>query len=265
MNKDSLFDLGTILNLKKPLAFFDLETTDIKRETAKIVEIAIIKINPDQSQKEYRKLINPGMPIPPQASSVHGIYDADVAQAPLFGEVASEIYDILFDCDLAGFNSNQFDIPILMIELERSGYTLNIEDRNFIDVLKLFHLLAPRNLTAAYKYFCNKELTNAHSALADVQATYEVFMAQVKNFDTIPNNMQELHKLCNSHQLIDPYGRFHRDEEGDIAFSFGQYRNMKIKEVFEKNPKYIQWVQRQNFPQTSLHILNQELQRLSNF
>ncbi|HKK38770.1 MAG TPA: 3'-5' exonuclease, partial [Cryomorphaceae bacterium] len=231
------------LNLKKPLAFFDLETTGTNVASDRIVEIAILKVFPDgriekrpDNEKE-RFLINPQMPIPIETSMIHGIYDEDVKDAPSFADVADKIFKFLFDCDLAGFNSNKFDVPILAEEFLRCGIDFSIEDRNLIDVQNIFHLMEQRTLKAGYKFYTGKELNNAHEAMADVEATYDVFLAQIERYKdveiedrdgrkTIPvvNDMDKLHVVSQRHRNVDFLGRFVYNDENVECFNFGKHK-----------------------------------------
>jgi len=181
------------LKLEKPLAFLDLETTGVNVSKDKIVEIAIIKINPDSSKEEYNKRINPEIPIPIETSEIHGIYDFDVINSPNFKAVSIEIEDFIKGCDLGGFNSNKFDIPLLVEEFYRCNIDIKIEERKLIDVQNIFHKMEQRTLVAAYRFYCNKDLTNAHSALADTAATLDVFMAQLEKYESLENNIDFLH------------------------------------------------------------------------
>ena len=258
-NIEDLFNLNNTLQLQKPLAFFDLETTSAARETARIVEIAILKINPDGSREEFISRVNPEEPIPAESSAIHGIFDEDVKECPTFSMLLDQIDEFLQGCDLAGFNSNRFDIPILMIEYLRSGREFSLENRNLIDVLTLYRMLSPRNLTAAYREFCGKELENAHSALADIRATYEILVAQVARFDSVPGNSQELHEICGAHKIIDPYGKLKLNERGELCFAFGKHRDESIRQVLQTNRGYIQWFLSANFPEFVQNLLRKEL------
>ena len=183
------------LNLKNPLAFFDLETTGVNTIKDRIVEISIIKIMPNGDEKTYTKRINPTIPIPKQASEVHGIYDDDVKNQPTFKEVAKEIARFIEGCDLAGFNSNKFDIPLLAEEFLRAGVDIDLRKRKFIDVQTTFHKMEQRTLSAAYKFYCNKDLNNAHSAEADTRATYEILKAQIEKYNELENSVEFLSKF----------------------------------------------------------------------
>src|SRR5699024_9550619 len=204
------------LSLKRPIAFFDIESTGVNVSSDRIVEIAIIKVNPDQSEEVLIKRINPGIPIPLESSLIHGIYDEDIKDEPSFKEVATEVAAFLGDSDLAGYNSNKFDVPLLMEEFLRAGVEFDIEGRSLVDVQNIFHLMEQRTLKAAYKFYCEKDLKNAHSAEADVRATYEVLKAQIEKYDgadfedkqgvvsqPVVNDVEKLHSFSKMYDTVD--------------------------------------------------------------
>lgn len=238
---------GFKLNLKRPLAFFDLETTGVDVAKDRIVEIGIIRINLDNTEDTLTMRINPTVPIPPEASLIHGIYDEDVITAPKFSEVAQQVFDFMNPCDFAGFNSNHFDIPVLLEEFMRAGIALDIESRNLIDVFKIYVLFEKRDLASAYKFYCNKVITNAHSAEADIRATYEVLQAQLQRYDELKNDMRALHELSNKEILIDSGKRFVY-QNGRPVFNFGKHKGKAIEQVFREEPSYYQWMQNGDFP-----------------
>ncbi len=266
------------LNLKRPLAFFDLETTgtDIARD--RIVEIAIVKVMPDgtvhtwpaQKGKEHRLLINPGMPIPLEASLVHGIYDDDVKDAPTFEAFAPKLFKYLFDCDLGGFNSNRFDIPILAEEFLRAGVDFSLEGRNLVDVQVIFHLMEQRNLKAAYKFYCDKNLEDAHEALPDAMATYEVFVAmldkyahtqledaQGNTYYPVVNDMEVIHQLSERKKKLDMAGQIILDDQGRAVFNFGKYKNVPVDEVLQRDSGYFGWMMGADFPLYTKKVLKE--------
>lgn len=262
------------LNLKKPLAFFDLETTGVNVASDRIVEIAILKVLPDgriekrPSSENQRFLINPEMPIPLETSLIHGIYDEDVKDAPTFADVADKIFKFLFDCDLAGFNSNKFDVPILAEEFLRCGIDFSIEDRNLIDVQNIFHMMEQRTLKAGYKFYTGKELTNAHEAMADVEATYDVFLAQIEKYKDVEhegrdgkksvpivNDMEKLHVVSRRHHNVDFLGRFIYNDENVACFNFGKHKGKPVTEVLRTEPGYYGWMMNGDFPLYTKKVL----------
>lgn len=250
-----------ILNLKRPLAFFDLETTGVNIASDRIVEISILKAMPDGSELVKTKRVNPEMPIPLASSLIHGIYDEDVKDAPTFKEIGNEIAQFLENTDLAGYNSNKFDIPVLMEEFLRAGVDFDIEKRKFVDVQNIFHQMEQRTLKAAYKFYCDKTLKNAHSAEADVKATYEVLLAQVERYEgvewedkggnkSIPvkNDIDALHQFTNLSRPVDFAGRIVYDENGIEVFSFGKHKGRSVGDVFKMEPSYYSWMMQGDFP-----------------
>lgn len=248
------------LNLKTPLAFFDLETTGINIVRDRIVEISILKIYPNGTKESKTELVNPGMPIPAESSMIHGIYDKDVAGAPSFKDQATVIHEFLEGCDLAGFNILKFDIPMLIEEFLRAGKNFNISKRKLIDAQKIFHLMEKRNLAAAYKFYCQAEMENAHSAEADTAATYEVFKKQIEKYDgmevqdmkgnvlgTITNNMENVHNIT-FQNMVDLAGRIVFNDDGVEVFNFGKHKGKKVIDVLKKEPMYYDWIQKSEFP-----------------
>lgn len=248
------------LNLKKPLAFFDLETTGVNIVRDRIIEISILKahVNGKTEVKTYR--INPEMPIPLEASMIHGIYDEDLKGCPTFKEVAKTIAAFLEGCDLAGFNSNRFDVPLLVEEFLRAGVDIEMKNRRLVDVQRIFHLMEPRNLAAAYKFYCGKELVDAHSAEADTLATYEILNAQVERYagvqikgeggqmiEPVVNDIAKLHALTAT-RMVDYAGRMAYDANGDIVFNFGKHSGKKVLDVLKNEPSYFEWMLKGDFP-----------------
>ncbi len=236
------------LNLKKPLVFFDLETTGVDICKDRIVEICYIKVFPDGSDKEYTRRINPGMHIPEEASAVHGIYDEDVKDAPLFKDVAKEIAADFEGCDVAGFNSNRFDLPLLAEEFLRAQVDIDLTRHCAIDVQVLYHKREPRTLSAAHKFYCGTEFDNAHSALADTRATYEVLKAQLDYYSDMENSVEALSKESSFTRNVDFAGRFVYDDAGREVFNFGKYKGYPVSEVLRRDPSYYGWMMNGDFP-----------------
>lgn len=258
------------LNLNKPLAFFDLETTGISVGSDRIVEIAIIRVNQDNTTDSLTKRINPTIPIPLFSSKIHGIYDKDVADCPTFKELAPQLSKFLENCDLAGFNSNKFDVPILVEEFLRAEIDFDFKNRKLIDVQNIFHMMEPRNLTAAYKFYCDKKLENAHSAEADTMATYEIFKAQLERYQNteleddkgnkykpVQNDMNILSALTARTKNADLAGRIVFNDKGIEVFNFGKHKDKPVKEVFEKEPSYYSWMMQGDFPLYTKKIITQ--------
>ncbi|HOK38511.1 MAG TPA: 3'-5' exonuclease [Bacteroidales bacterium] len=236
------------IDLKKPIVFFDLETTGINPATDRIVEISILKVWPNgkQDSKTYR--INPEMPIPPRATEVHGISDEDVKNAPTFKMIAAEIVNILSDADIAGYNCNKFDIPLLAEEFIRSDVEFDFKKRNIVDVMVIFMKKEPRNLEAAYKFYCNKELENAHSANADTLATFEVFAKQLEKYQDLGSDISQISEFSSHSDYVDFAGRLIYDEDKNVIVNFGKYKGLKLYDVFAKDSSYYDWVQKGEFP-----------------
>lgn len=250
------------LNLKRPLAFFDLETTGIDFVKDRIVEMSVLRVNPDGSQliKTYR--INPTIPIPVESSLVHGIYDEDVATSPTFKEIAREIFDLMNPCDLAGFNSNKFDVPLLLEEFIRVDLNFSIDDRALIDVHRIYMHFEKRNLETAYQFYCNKTLENAHSAEADTKATYEVFMAQLDKYaPELKRDVQFLHDFTNEERFLDSGRRF-VFSGGKALFNFGKYKGRPVDEVLRTDPGYYNWMMQGDFAQHTKRVLTEIKDRL---
>jgi DNA polymerase-3 subunit epsilon len=264
------------LNLKRPLVFLDLETTGTNVASDRIVELALVKVmpdgstvtRPDQTDGSARYLVNPQMPIPKETSLVHGIYDEDVADAPTFESIAPKLFKFLHGCDLAGFNSNKFDLPLLAEEFLRVGIDFSLDDRNIIDVQVLFHLMEQRTLRAGYTFYTGKTLDNAHEALADTIATYEVFVEQVKRYQgqpvydlrgnllaTFDNDMEVLHQVSQRHRPADLMGRMVYDDEGVVVFNFGKYKGKSVQEVLKNDPGYYGWMMQGDFPLYTKKVL----------
>lgn len=237
-----------MLQLNKPLAFIDLETTGINLGTDRIVEIAIVKILTDGTRIVKRKLINPGMPIPKASSDVHGITDEMVKDAPTFRQVAQELKQMLDGCDFAGYNSNRFDIPLLMEEFLRAQVDFDMKNRKLLDVQNIFHKMEPRTLSAAYRFYCNKTLDGAHSAEVDASATYEILEAQLEKYKELGTTVESVLKVMGEDQVVDFARRFVM-ENGVEVFNFGKYKGKPVADVLKAEPQYYDWMMKGDFPQ----------------
>ncbi|HOZ69751.1 MAG TPA: exonuclease domain-containing protein [Chitinophagaceae bacterium] len=237
-----------MLQLKKPLAFIDLETTGINLGTDRIVEIAIVKILTDGTRSVKRKLINPGIPIPKASSDIHGITDEMVKDAPLFKQVAQELKQMLDGCDFAGYNSNRFDIPLLMEEFLRAQVDFDMKNRKLLDVQNIFHKMEPRTLGAAYRFYCNKTLDGAHSAEVDASATHEILEAQIEKYAELGNTLDSILKVIGEDQVVDFARRFVM-ENGIEVFNFGKYKGRPVADVLKTEPQYYDWMMKGDFPQ----------------
>jgi DNA polymerase-3 subunit epsilon len=237
-----------MLQLTRPIAFIDLETTGVSLSTDRIVEIAVIKLLPDGSRQVKRKLLNPQMPIPKVTSDIHGITDEMVKDAPTFKQAANEIKVFIEGCDLGGYNSNRFDIPILMEEFLRVGIDVDLSKRKMVDVQHIFYTMEPRTLTAAYKFFCEKELVDAHSAEADVSATIDVFLAQLKKYENLGNTVESVLSAIGEEKIVDYARRFSFDDKGTEIFNFGKFKGRSVAEVLKAEPQYYDWMMRGDFP-----------------
>ena len=246
------------LNLKNPLVFFDLETTGINITTDRIVELCYIKVYPNGNEESKSMRINPEMHIPEASSAIHGIYDQDVADCPTFKPVAQDVANTIEGCDLAGFNSNRFDIPMLAEEFLRADINIDMTRRKFIDVQNIYHKLEKRTLSAAYKFYCGKDLENAHSALADTQATYEVLKAQLDKYpNDLQNDMQFLADFSKMSDNVDFAGRIVYNQERVEVFNFGKYKGMPVVEVLKKDPGYYGWIMQGDFTRNTKQVLTQ--------
>ena len=266
------------LNLKKPLVVFDLETTGTQVGVDRIVEIAMIKLEvsgtvvhkPEKSGAENRILVNPEMPIPIEASLVHGVYDKDVEGKYTFAQIAPGLSKFLEGCDLGGYNSNRFDVPMLAEEFLRVGVEFCIEGRNLIDVQNIFHKMEQRTLKAAYKFYCDKNLDGAHEAMPDTSATLEILVEQLNRYKSItfedshggvvgpvPQEMDELHKFCQRSKNADLAGRLVFNDDGEVVFNFGKHRGRSVKDLLEKEPGYYGWMINGDFPRYTLRVLKQ--------
>ena len=243
------------LNLRRPIAFIDLETTGINVSSDRIVEISVLKINPNGIEEWMISRINPEMPIPPKSTEIHGITDADVANAPKFREIAKNLATFLEGSDLAGFNAIKFDIPVLAEEFLRVNIDFNFLKRKYVDVQVIFHKKEQRTLTAAYKFYCGRELENAHSSKADTQATYEVLQAQLDMYEDLENDVEKLADFSSYNNLVDFAGRIIYDENGVEVFNFGKHKGKAVEEVFRDDPSYYSWMMNGDFPLYTKKIL----------
>ncbi|MCD8261612.1 MAG: 3'-5' exonuclease [Bacteroides sp.] len=235
------------LNLKNPLVFFDLETTGTNVNTDRIVEICYLKIHPNGNEESKTLRINPEMPIPEETSRIHGIYDEDVVNCPTFKEVAKNIARDIEGCDLAGFNSNRFDIPVLAEEFLRAGVDIDMTRRKFVDVQVIFHKCEQRTLSAAYKFYCGRSLEDAHTAEADTKATYEVLQAQLDRYPELKNDVAYLSEFSSFNRNVDFAGRMVYDDKGVEVFNFGKYKGLCVTEVLKKDPGYYSWILNSEF------------------
>lgn len=243
------------LNLKRPLVFFDLETTGINITNDRIVELSYIKVMPDGSEIRKTVRVNPGMHIPESATAIHHITDDDVKDKPLFKQVAKQLANDFEGCDFAGFNSNRFDIPLLVEEFLRAGVNFDISKRKFIDIQTIFHKMEQRTLTAAYKFYCNKDLDNAHSANADTEATYEVLQAQLDRYPSLENDVDFLAKYSSQNRNVDLAGRIILNDNNVEVFNFGKYKGQPVVDVLKKDCGYFGWMMQGDFPQNTKNVL----------
>lgn len=244
------------LNLKNPIIFFDLETTGLDIAKDRIVELCYIRIEPNGNEEAKSMRINPEMHIPEEASNVHGIKDEDVKECPTFKQIAKTLWQTFEGCDLAGYNSNRFDVPMLVEEFMRAGVDVDLSKRKLVDVQNIYHKLERRTLVAAYKYYCGKDLENAHSALADTQATYEVLKAQLDKYpEELQNDIQFLADYSKMSNNIDFAGRFVYDENGTEVVNFGKYKGKPVKDVLQKDPGYYGWIMQSDFTMNTKQVL----------
>jgi len=243
------------LNLKRPLAFFDLETTGINTASDRIVEISILKVYPDGKEEEMTMRVNPTITIPSKASEVHGIYDSDVADKPTFAQIASNIAAFIKDCDIAGYNSNKFDIPLLAEEFLRAGINFDFTKRKMIDVQTIYHKKEQRTLSAAYQFYCNKNLENAHSAQADTKATYEVLISQLQKYTDLQGDVDFLSEYSTQMKFVDFAGRIIYDENNTEVFNFGKYKGKAVEQVFQTDPGYYSWIMNGDFTLNTKQVL----------
>ncbi len=236
------------LNLKNPLLFFDLETTGINIVKDRIIEISYVKVSPNGKEESRTFRVNPGMPIPPESTAIHGITDEDVKDCPTFKEIAKTLAKQIEGCDLAGYNSNRFDIPMLAEEFLRAGVDIDLNRRKFIDVQTIFHKMEQRTLSAAYKFYCDKDLENAHTAEADTRATYEVLQAQLDRYPALKNDVGFLSQFSSYSNNVDFAGRMVYNDKGEEVINFGKYKGRLAAEVLKADPGYYSWIMNGDFP-----------------
>ncbi len=245
------------LKLKRPIVFFDLETTGIDTSRDRIVEISLVKVMPDGEEITKTRRINPEMPIPAEATAVHHITDEDVKDCPTFRQVAKSLAQFLEGCDFGGFNSNRFDLPVLVEEFLRVGVDIDFKKRRFVDVQNIFHKMEQRTLVAAYKFYCDKDLTEAHSAEADTKATYEVLKAQLDRYPDLQNDVEALADFSSRGETADYAGRILYNEKGEEIFGFGKYKGRTVEEVFRLEPSYYDWMMKGDFPLYTKKVITQ--------
>lgn len=242
------------LNLTRPIIFFDLETTGTNVVKDRIVELSYIKVYPDGREETKSRRINPEMHIPEQATAVHHITDDDVKDEPTFRQVSKALLAIFDGCDIVGYNSNKFDVPLLIEEFARVGLNFDISGRNFIDVQNIFHKMEQRTLVAAYRFYCGKELDGAHSALCDTQATYEVLKSQLERYDTLENDVEKLAEFSRAGRGIDLAARFVLDDNDVPIMNFGKHKGKPVKEVFKKEPSFYAWMMQGDFARNTKDV-----------
>ena len=235
------------LKLTRPIIFFDLETTGVNTINDRVVEISLIKVMPNGETIPKSRRINPEMPIPPQATAIHHITDDDVRECPTFRQIAKSLAKFFEGCDIAGFNSNRFDVPMLDQEFQRANVDFDFSKARFVDVQTIFHKKEPRNLVAAYKFYCGKDLENAHSATADTQATYEVLLAQLERYDDLPDTIDKLSDFSSQNRNVDLAGRLIYDDQHREVINFGKYKGQPAEDVLRKDNGYYGWIQQGDF------------------
>ena len=236
------------LKLKRPIIFFDLETTGVDTANDRIVEISMVKVDVDGTKSIKTRRINPEMHIPEVATAVHGISDEDVKDEPTFRQIAKSLAAFIEGCDFGGFNSNRFDLPVLVEEFMRAGVDVDFSRRKFVDVQTIFHRKEQRTLVAAYKFYCDKDLENAHSAEADTMATYEVLEAQIERYGDIGSTVEELAEFSSTGAFVDFAGRLSLNDKGEEIFTFGKYKGRVVEDVFKSDPSYYSWIMNGDFP-----------------
>lgn len=247
------------LKLNKPIAFIDLETTGLNISTDRIVEIAILKLLPEGGRDTFIRKINPGIPVPPKVTAIHGLTDDDLKEMPSFNQLAPEIIRFIGNSDLAGFNIVKFDLPLLVEEFLRYGIDFRLEGRKVIDVQHIFHKMEKRDLAAAYRFYCDKTIENQHSAMYDIMATEEILHEQLKRYQQIGETVDELYQFtgCQLDRMVDLSNRMVYDENGDIVFNFGKYKGMRVFDVFAKDPSYYDWMMKGDFPRQTKNKLKE--------
>ncbi len=252
------------LSLQKSLAIFDIEATGLNITNDRIIEIAIIKIAPDGTRTNFLKRVNPGIPIPKEVSEIHGIYDEDIKNEPTLKEILPELEAFIKDADFAGYNSNKFDLPILAEELIRAGSSIDLSSKKHIDVQNIFHKMEQRTLIAAYKFYCQKNLENAHSALADAEATWEVLDAQIEKYDELKPEVDFLDEFSRYGNVkrLDFAGRLAFNEKNQVIYNFGKHKDKTVEEVYKSEPGYHGWFLNADFPLYTKQCLRKEIKRI---
>jgi len=245
------------LELKNPMLFFDVETTGLDIAKDRIIEICILKVQPDGSEECRTRRINPTIPIAKEAQAVHGISDADVADCPTFPEIAKSLATYMDGCDIAGYNSLKFDIPILAEEFIRAGINFDFRKRKLIDVQTIFYKMEPRTLSAAYRFYCNKNLENAHAAEADTRATYEVLQSQLDRYEELKNDMAQLAEFSNSKKILDYAGRFILNDKDEPIINFGKHKGKRVSDVLAVEPTYYDWIMTSDFTLDTKRVLTE--------
>lgn len=245
------------LNLEKPIIFFDLETTGTNITSDRIVELSFIKVYPDGREEKKSRRINPQMHIPEASTAVHHITDEDVKDCPTFAQISKDLLNIFEGCDIAGYNSNKFDVPLLMEEFGRVGLNFDIAGRRFIDVQNIFHKMEQRTLVAAYKFYCGGDLKDAHSALADTQATYDVLLGQLAMYDNLKNDVGYLADFSKSGRNVDLAGRIVLNDKDVPVFNFGKHKGKAVADVLRTEPSFFDWMMQGDFPKNTKDVLRQ--------
>lgn len=245
------------LNLKRPLVFLDLEATGLNVGSDRIVEISLLKIQPNGNSESKVIKVNPTIPIPAETTKIHGISDSDVADCPTFKDISTEINSFLGGCDLAGYNSNKFDIPMLIEEFTRCDIHFDVSIRRLIDVQNIFHKMEQRTLAAAYMFYCNKPLENAHTAEADTAATYEVLLSQLDKYESLKNDVDFLSQFSSVNKNVDLAGRIIFNEKGEEIFNFGKYKGKLVCDIFTVEPSYYDWMMKGDFATNTKTVITQ--------
>lgn len=258
------------LNLKRPIAFFDIESTGTNVVKDRIVEICFFKVMPDGTTETKLRRINPTIPIPPEVTAIHGISNADVENEPTFRQVAKSLNEWLKDCDLSGYNSNKFDVPMLIEEFLRCDIDFSLKNRNLVDVQNIFHKMEPRTLKAAYKFYCGKELVDAHTAEADTIATYEILLSQIERYEDteyvdnegnvstpVKNDITALYQFSYNHRNVDLVGHIVYNAKDKECFNFGKHKGKTVEEVFKKDPHYYDWIMNADFPLSTKNVIKE--------
>lgn len=243
------------LHIEKPIVFFDIESTGLNIIRDRIVEICLLKVWPDGKEEVMVHRLNPMVPISAESSQIHGITEDMILDKPTFKEVSKEIYDFIGDSDIAGFNSMKFDLPMIQEEFLRSDMDFDLKARNLIDVQMIFHKMEERTLSAAYRFYCNRELENAHNAEADTRATYEVFKAQVERYEPLKTDMKTISEFIGLHLRLDLEGRIIWNDQGQEIFNFGKHKGRTVEEVFQREPNYYKWMMEGEFLASTKKII----------